>query len=157
MSTATKKPTMADVSAACGGLHRNTVSKILNGTYTGNPETIASVREKAQELGYPVEGVESKAKPEAAQGAEIDLPEGVTITEPETKLTANHKFTMHYQIEVECEWDYDTDKDGNPILESRQCVGTEMMQFEQCLPAYPTRREVEMHIAQRKHQTPNSV
>lgn len=157
MSTATKKPTIAEISAACGGLHRNTVSKILHGSYTGDPETIATVKAKARELGYPIEGDDTHPEPEAPQHAENDLPEGVTITKPEIKLTSNHKFTMHYQIEVECEWDYDTDKDGNPILESKQCVGTEMMQFEQCLPAYPTRREVEMHIAQRKHQTPNAV
>lgn len=156
MSTSTKKPTLADVSAASGGVHRNTVSKILSGTYKGDPDTIADVQRAAKELGYSLAGKEStKAGKQPVEDSE--LPEGVTLIEPEIKVSRDHKWTLKFAIEVACEWDYDEDDDKKPIPESIRVIATEMRNKQISLPSRPTLHEVEQFIARHKALEPEAV
>jgi len=157
----TKKATLADVSEACGGVHRNTVSKILSGTYTGDIETIKAVKDAAQRIGYKVtrtiapraHGVSRKED----SATDDELPKGVKLYEPKTKQTSNHKWTLEYSIKCACEWEFDKDADGHPILESKKAVDYENRSFSQCLPNRPTLREIEQHMSQQRALIPEAV
>jgi len=153
---ATMKPTMEDIAAKCG-VHRNTVSKILKGTYDGDPNTIAHVRKVSDEIGYgkPWKAVPNPKKDEPVKDSE--LPKGVELIDPEVKLSPNHKWTMVFEIEVACEWEYDKDDKGNPIAESATVTDSEKRQFRQALPARPTLKEVNRHIASKKSKIPDAI
>lgn len=155
MSTATKV-TLQDV-AENSGIHRNTVSKILKGTYEGDADTIQQVKHIAQELGYVVETQSSPKQPEALV-SDSELPEGVMLYEPKVKDTRDHNWTLEFYIEVACEWEYPTDGDGNPdFSQEGKVVETERKNFHYCLVSRPTLAEVERIIAERKAQEPDAV
>ena len=147
--------TIADIAGNCG-IHRNTVSKILKGTYKGDPDTIASVRKVADELGYDPEAP-SQPSNKKRPAEDSELPNGVTLTRPNIKLTRDHEWTLRYEIEVACEWDYEKDDKGNFIEETAKVVGTEKRHFEQCLSHRPTLREIELYIAEKKASLPEAV
>lgn len=148
-----EKVTLQCVADACGGMHRNTVSKILRGKYDGDPETIAKVNGIAAELGYevPVDTVKSGKAPVANN----ELPDGVRLVPAEVKMTRDHNWTLHYTIKVACEWEYEKDDKGNPILETREAVDWEDRHFQQCLKNRPTLREIDLYIAQQRAAIPD--
>ena len=160
MSTATKKPTLQDV-AELSGAHRNTVSKILKGEYEGDAETISKVQSAASVLGYTIPATRkapSKAAPlNGAPVTDDDLPEGAALVVPEEKCSAHHNLTLRYAIKVACEWEYDSDKDGNKIDETEKAIGFEDRTFHHCLSSRPTLKEVQRIIAAKRAGLPDAV
>lgn len=147
--------TLQQVAGKCG-IHRNTVSKILSGTYKGDENTIARVQEVAVALGYSSEASVSNASPKGAV-KDSELPEGARLYEPETKLTRDHKWSLDYVIKVACEWEYDEDTEGYPIEDSRKVVATEDRHFSLCFPERPTLRQIEAGIQQQKSMIPEAI
>lgn len=152
------KPTLADV-AALTDTHRNTVSKILKGEYDGDTATIDRVKAGAAELGYelPKKPLSKVASYQSEPLADEDMPEGVKVVKPEKKCSATHNWTLHYQVEVVCEWEYDKDDKGNKILETETPCGTEVRHFQMCLAERPTLREIERIVAAKKASLPDAV
>lgn len=146
----TKKPTLQDVSDACNGVHRNTISKILKGTYEGDLATISAVLDAAQKIGY-------ESASQAPEPTAIEMPEGVSITTPDVKQSSTHKVTLKFSIEVACCWDFDKDKHGQPVAGTGVVTGTEKRNFSVCMPHAPTAVEVRRIIAQQHALLPDAV
>ncbi len=159
MTTAIKKPTLADV-AELSGSHRNTVSKILKGEYEGDVETISKVLSAASILNYTIPATRKAPVKAPINGAPVDddnLPEGASLEVPEEKCSAHHNLTLRYAIKVACEWEYDKDKDGNRIDDTEKAIGFEERTFHHCLSERPTLKEVQRIIAAKHARLPDAV